>query len=152
MWQDILKEVKVLTESAVSDNMPNFRTASDKGYPTKVSPLNLVSEVNDEGEVLGFTSYKDMGAFFFVGNSYVSPNHTGQGIYGKLLQERNKHTGGKPRITLLNPLDEESRKKVERVAARLGDKVTSYSQVQDIMNKPMYAELSKLPMYRYPVI
>jgi len=93
-----------------------------------------------------------MGAFFFVGNSYVSPNHTGQGIYGKLLQERNKYTRGKPRITLLNPLDEESRKKVERVAARLGDKVTSYSQVQDIMNKPMYAELSKLPMFRYPVI
>ncbi len=45
-----------------------------------------------------------------------------------------------------------TRKKVERVAARLGDKVTSYSQVQDIMNKPMYAELSKLPMFRYPVI
>ena len=99
MWQDILKEVKVLTESAVSENMPNFRTASDKGYPTKVSPLNLVSEVNDEGEVLGFTSYKDMGAFFFVGNGYISPNHTGQGIWGKLLQERNKHTRGKPRIT-----------------------------------------------------
>jgi hypothetical protein len=152
MWQDILKEVKVLNESTVSENMPNFRTASDKGYPTKVSPLNLVSELNDEGEVLGFTSYKDMGTFFFVGNGYIRPDHTGEGIFGKLLQERNKHTRGKPRITLLNPLDEKSREKVERMAARVGDKVTSYSQVQDIMNKDMYVELSKLPMYRYPVI
>lgn len=152
MWQDILKEVKVLTESAVSDNMPNFRTASDKGYPTKVSPLNLVSEVNDEGEVLGFTSYKDMGAFFFVGNSYVSPKNTGKGIYRKVVNERDNYTKGKPRISLVNAKDERARTVAIRMAESLGDKVTSYSQVEDIMNEAMYKVLSRLIMYRYPVI
>ena len=52
----------------------------------------------------------------------------------------------------MNAKDERARTVAIRMAESLGDKVTSYSQVEDIMNEAMYKVLSRLIMYRYPVI
>ena len=151
-WWDIIKEIEVLTEAQVAEKVEKFKTAVEKGYPSIVTPLNLIAEVNEAGEIEGFTSYKDMGKFFFVGNGLIYEIGRGKGLWGSLLKERNKYTSGKPRIVLLNPLDAKSAAKVEAFAAKEGDKVTEYSQVEDIMDEDTYFEMSKKPMYRYPVI
>ena len=146
MWWDILKEIKVLSEAEIAEIVENFKTAVEKGYPSVITPLNLIAEVNNEGKIEGFTSYKDMGDFFFVGNGLVYDIGRGKGLWGSLLKERNKYT------VLLNPLDAKSAAKVEAFAAKEGDKVTEYSQVEDIMDEDTYFKMSKKPMYRYPVI
>lgn len=152
MWWDILKEIKVLSEAEIGEIVENFKTAVEKGYPSVVTPLNLVAEVDKSGNIEGFTSYKDMGDFFFVGNSFIYESGRGKGLFGDLRRERDEYTRGKPRITLLNALDVKSAAKVEAIASKTGDKVTEYSQVEDIMNEKIYNEMSVKPMYRYPVI
>ena len=151
-WWSIIKEIKVLSEAEVAEIVKKIKTAVEKGYPSIVTPLNLIAEVNDEGEIEGFTSYKDMGDFFFVGNSFIYEIGRGKGLFMDLRRERDEYTRGKPRITLLNPLEAKSAVKVEAIASKSGDKVTEYSQVEDIMDEDTYAEMSKKPMYRYPVI
>tara|TARA_R100001377_G_C3193413_1_gene111532 strand:+ start:873 stop:1331 length:459 start_codon:yes stop_codon:yes gene_type:complete len=152
MWWDIIKEIKVLSEAEVAEIVVEFKTAVEKGYPSVVTPLNLVAEVNDEGKIEGFTSYKDMGDFFFVGNAFIYEIGKGKGLFSDLRKERDGYTSGKPRITLLNPLDAKSAAKVEAIASKSGDKVTEYSQVEDIMDEGTYKKMATLPMYRYPVI
>jgi hypothetical protein len=151
-WWSIIKEIEVLTEAQVAEKVERFKTAVEKGYPSIVTPLNLIAEVNEAGEIEGFTSYKDMGEFFFVGNSFIYEIGKGKGLFMELRRERDEYTRGKPRITLLNPLDAKSAVKVEAIASKSGDKVTEYSQVEDIMDENTYFEMSKKPMYRYPVI
>jgi len=152
MWWDILKEIKVLSEAEIAEIVENFKTAVEKGYPSVVTPLNLVAEVDKSGNIEGFTSYKDMGDFFFVGNSFIYESGRGKGLFMDLRRERDEYTRGKPRITLLNPLDAKSAAKVEAIASKSGDKITEYSQVEDIMDEDTYFKMSKKPMYRYPVI
>lgn len=151
MWQDILKAIEYLTESAIDVKVEDFKTAVEKGYPSVITPLTAVTEVND-GKIDGFTCFSDMGKFYFVGVAEVFDHAMGKGLFSKLLQERNNKTKGKPRITLLNPLTDRGRQIVTRMAEKLGFKVTEYSQVEDIMDEPTYRQMSILTMYRYPTI
>ena len=47
MWQDILKAIEYLTESAIDVKVEDFKTAVEKGYPSVITPLTAVTEVND---------------------------------------------------------------------------------------------------------
>ena len=57
----------------------------------------------------------------------------------------------KPKVTLLNPIEGTNLARLSAmVEKRGGVKIEKYSQVDDIMSEPMYNEMKKLPMYRYP--
>ena len=67
----ILKRVEIVPESELQ-RLDNFVTAEEKGYPSVISPLKIVAEFDDETNRLkGYTSFKDLGKFHFVGNGYV---------------------------------------------------------------------------------
>tara|TARA_R110000744_G_C19220575_1_gene547054 strand:+ start:118 stop:591 length:474 start_codon:yes stop_codon:yes gene_type:complete len=149
-WIDILKEIKVQPESEL-EHLDEWVSAQEKGYPSILTRLSIVANYNDEtGELDAYTSYKDFGKFYFVGNS---KNITKiKGAYGKSLKYRNNKLGSsKPKITLLNPKDGTTLEHMENgVFNNNGIRINSFSQVDDIMDEATYKELNILPMYRYP--
>jgi len=151
-WFEILKKVELMSENEASTQMEAFTRAVERGYPSVITPLTLVAKVKD-GKVLGFTSFSDMGKFFFVGSSLVSPEARGTGIYGEVIRYRDTQTGGKPRITLIGAKKPEHIATVSKVIERNnGVKVNSYEQVRDIMDESTYNQMRVLPMYRYDAL
>jgi len=134
----------VTTENLVDDTTPE-----DKGYPTIVNPvMYFVGAFYPE--VVGYTSYSDMGEFYFVGNTYILPEHRGKGYYKILLHRRNQYLKDKPKITLANPLADTNPDMLKaQVTKQGGEAVYTYSQVCDIMTEEVYNNLSTLPMYIY---
>jgi hypothetical protein len=146
----ILKRVEIVPESELQ-RLDNFVTAEEKGYPSVISPLKIVAEFDDETNKLkGYTSFKDLGKFHFVGNGYVYDREGG--VYRKVLDFRDNFLGSsKPKVTLLNPIEGTNLARLSAmVEKRGGVKIEKYSQVDDIMSESMYNEMKKLPMYRYP--
>lgn len=152
LWFDILKRVELMSETEVSSQMEVFTSAVERGYPSIVTPLTLVAKVKDE-KVLGFTSFKDMGKFFFVGSALVAPEARGTGIYGEVIRFRDSKTANKPRITLIGAKKPEHIATVAKVIEKNnGVKVNSYDQVSDIMDERTFNSMKVLPMYRYGAI
>lgn len=150
-WWGVIKAVKYLPEDEALSQ--GFKSAEEKGYPSIVTPLTIVAEVDDEGNIWGYTSYKNMGKFSFVGNAFVKPEYRGKKFFSELVRNRNIRVSGRPAITLLNPLKGTSLGQlVSFVEKRGGTKVESYEQVADIMDEATYRAMAKLPMYRYPVM
>tara|TARA_R100001463_G_scaffold75912_4_gene129895 strand:- start:716 stop:1150 length:435 start_codon:yes stop_codon:yes gene_type:complete len=135
------KQVRVITE--------NFVTAVEKGYPEIVAPLTYFVRVNQE-EVLGYTSYRDMGDFYFVGNTFIDPKARGQGVYSELLSHRNRCLPEKPKVTLVNPINGTNPEILfAQVKKQGGSQVNSYQEVRDIMPKEIYERLNTLPIFIY---
>lgn len=147
-WMKILKRIEVVPEENLI-SLNEFVKAEDKGYPSVIHPLKIVAEFDDETDKLkGYTSFRDFGDFYFVGNSFSFV----KGSFGKVMEYRKRLLGSsKPKITLLNPLQGTDVQRLENfVKGRGGVKITSYSQVDDIMNKDFFDRLNILTMFRYP--
>lgn len=147
-WIKILKRIEVVPEENLIE-LDEFVKAEDKGYPSAIHPLKIVAEFDDETDKLkAYTSFRDFGDFYFVGNSFSFV----KGSYGKVMKYRKNLLGSsKPKITLLNPLQGTDMQRLENsVTGRGGVKITSYSQVDDIMDEDFFNRLNTLPMFRYP--
>ena len=130
-------------------NLVDKTSPVEKGYPSIVCPVTYFVGACYP-EVIGYTSFSDMGSFYFVGNTYILPQHRGKGYYKKLLSDRNKHLNDKPKVTLANPLDNTEPDILHtQVAKQGGVRIYCYTQVCDIMTEKTYNNLSSLPMFIY---
>ena len=121
----------------------------EKGYPTIIEPVTYFVGCQFP-KIVGYSSFSDMGDFYFVGNTYVFSPHRGEGLYSKILTMRNEYLNDKPKITLVNPIENTNIEILnEQVAKQGGVKVEAYSDVSDIMSKDVFRELTKLPMFIY---
>ena len=154
MWFDILKSVELMAESSVLSRMEGAKSAVEKGYPAFITPLRLV--VKKEGEKLvAYTSFSDLGDFFFVGNSYTAPEEQGKGYFSQVINSRREYTRGKPRVTLLNPKNERAISTTRTIVRREGGKeIQSYDDVSDFMSEEDYKAMfsTGLKGFRYPVL
>ena len=147
-WMGILKGKRVLTLEEMEE-MPHFVSPKDKGYPSILNDLIFVTEEEND-KILGYTSYKDMGRFYFVGNNYIPEENRRAGLWRTILNNRNKDLKNKPRITLVNPLEGTSGEQIAEAIKRMGGyEIADYSQVEDIMDEDIFNQLAGLPMYRY---
>ena len=116
-------------------NFTDTLNPTDKGYPAIVEPVTYF-----------------VGSIYpnIVGNTYVAPEYRGQGHYSQLLSDRNNHLYDKPKIALVNPMNDTDINILrEQVAKQGGEAVYCYTQVSDIMSEGVYADLAELPMYIY---
>lgn len=154
-WEDILKRIEVLPENKVEDMAEKqgleWKTAKEKGYP--ISNLQMVVDIDDEDDSLrGYTSFKDMGKYYFVGNGYSYQ----KGAFGRVVPYRNDKVVPKnmPKIVLVNPIEGASKEGLMRMVARGGGiEIKDYSMVDDIMSEQEYERLTANPnitMGRYP--
>ena len=148
-WNKLLKVVRYLSSDEVEEKMPSHISPQDKGYPSVLDNMTFVAEEED-GKILGYTSYQDMGKFYFVGNNYIPQENRRKGLWRSILNNRSKRIDDKPKITLLNPIEGTSMEVILRTVKRFGGiEITEYSQVEDIMDEDIYHNLNILPMYRY---
>ena len=117
-----------------------FETAVEKGYPPIFQYLTywVLVEPLDNNKV-GYTGSLDMGLFHFVGNTYILPQYRKGGFHSFLLSERNRQLPLKPKITILNPIEDSQMFHLVKVVQKLGYKpVNSYDDVKDIMSEKLY--------------
>jgi len=96
----------------------------------------------DDNARVGYTGSLDMGLFHFVGNTYILPQYRKNGGHSFLLSERNKHLPLKPKITILNPIEDSQMFHLVKVVQKLGyEPVNSYDDVQDIMSNNLYISI-----------
>ena len=147
-WFNILKELKLLTQEEISAEMEGFESPTSKGYPEVVSPMMYIVKIQN-GEIVGYSAFKDMGTFRFVGNNYLLPKARRQGIYPDMMAERDKYVE-EPRIALVNPIDGSSEERLVSLLKKRGAyEIKNYSQVEDIMTQDTYSEMSIKRMFRY---
>ena len=119
-------------------------TPIDKGYPNCFSEMSYWVLL-EEDEPIAYTASKEYEWFTLVGNTYVKSKYRKQGSHGKLLSERNKRLRG-VLVTVLNPIEESNMHHLAKVVTRLGyTQVESFDDVEDIMGKEMYDEVSFNP-------
>lgn len=148
-WWNIIKRIEILPEEKLLD-LDEFVRAEEKGYPSILHPLKIVADFDDKTNKLrGYTSYRNFGTFFFVGNSYILERKGG--LFRRLLDYRDKKIDEDiPKITLLNPIEGTDLSRLSSyVESRGGVKIIEYSQVDDIMSENMYNQMKVLPMFRY---
>tara|TARA_R100000808_G_C2145057_1_gene152838 strand:+ start:492 stop:935 length:444 start_codon:yes stop_codon:yes gene_type:complete len=132
-----------------NENYIDKITPSQKGYPNIIEPVSYFVGASYPN-IIGYTSFSDMGKFYFVGNTYIDPDYRGKGLYKELLSDRNKSLHDKPKITLVNPIDNTDINILkEQVTKQGGKPVYCYTQVSDIMSEGMYVKLAQLPMFIY---
>mgnify|MGYP000347693228 CR=1 FL=1 len=118
-----------------------FETALEKGYP-QIFDLMTYWILYENNTRIGYTGSLDMGLFHFVGNTYILPQHRKNGGHSFLLSERNKQLPLKPKITILNPIEESQMYHLAKVVSSLGySPVYSYDDVSDIMSKALYNQI-----------
>lgn len=118
-----------------------FETSTEKGYPEIFELMNYWVLYNDNKRI-GYTGSLNMGLFYFVGNTYILPQYRKNGGHSFLLSERNKHLSLKPKITILNPIEDSQMHHLAKVVSNLGYfPVYSYDNVKDIMSEKLYLEI-----------
>jgi hypothetical protein len=152
-WFDVIKWADFYTSDSakerILDQNLTWQSASEKGYPKELNDARYIVETDRETQdILGYTTIKDFGKFYFVGNGFTYEE--GKGVWKKLLAHRNKHYDDKPKITLLNPIPPTTVDDLIPMVKKLGGvKVLNYDSVSDIMDESRYKVWSKFPMYRY---
>lgn len=136
--------LKVVKHDTLWDAWPySFKKASEKGYPPIFDYMNAWVLYLDD-EPIGYTGSLDMGHFYFIGNTYIVMRHRFKGYHTYLLEERNKHLTDKPKITILNPIEESEMENLIKVVARLGYKhAWRWLEVCDIMSLKQFKDLQK---------
>jgi hypothetical protein len=130
-------------------NFVDSTSPIEKGYPEIIHPVTyFVGAIYPD--IIGYTSFSDMGKFYFVGNTYIDPKFRGRGLYNQLLSDRNKYLSNKPKITLVNPIENTNLEILQQQVAKQGGVgIYCYTQVCDIMSEKIYIKLSSLPMFIY---
>ena len=140
---------KVMSEKQIRNITDNFVCPILKGYPEIVSPLTYFARL-ENNSLLGYTSYSDMGEFYFVGNTFILPEARGKGVYSELLSHRNRCLPDKPKITLVNPINNTNPEVLyAQVRKQGGVEVLCYSDVEEIMSQEMFDTIKELPVFIY---
>lgn len=117
-------------------------TAKEKGYPDIVCDNMLYWMMMDNREPIAFTCCTYMKGWIFVGNTYIAKEYRKNRLHKKLLDYRNKRLPKKPKITILNPIEESQMEHLVKVVSDLGyTKVESYDDVKDAMEIDVYGQL-----------
>ena len=131
----------VMTYNELAMQWPNYLpTCVEKGYPEIIEDgLSYWVMVDSEGEPMAYTCSKDMGEWLFIGNTYVQKQYRGQNIHSLLVEYRNAALDGRPKISIVNPIDGTQMEYLKEVVGRFGyTEVTCPNDVADIMDEVMY--------------
>lgn len=123
----------------------------NKGYPKQYEDATYFMLVCEDA-LVGYTSFKHMGTYILVGNTYVQKNWRGQNVHSHLLNHRNKYlidTFGLPILTVLNPRDGVSIEQLRKTVSSLGyEPCEIYTNVEQFMDAGEWMEYGKHEIWR----
>lgn len=136
--------LKVVKHDTLWDAWPySYQKASEKGYPEVFDYMDAWVLYLDD-EPIAYTGSIDMYVYYFIGNTYILPQYRNHGYHTFLLNERNKHLTDKPKLTILNPIEDSQMENLVKVVKRLGYKhIWRWLEVSDIMTIQQFKELEK---------
>ena len=110
-----------------------FESPEQKGYPDLFE--NAVFWIlYEEDDPIAYTCSASVDLFTIVGNTYVRKEHRGKGYHSKILSERNKRLSPRPKVCVLNPIENTPVMHLENVVRKLGyTRLTSWDDAEDIM-------------------
>tara|TARA_R110000824_G_scaffold194209_1_gene376767 strand:- start:1046 stop:1471 length:426 start_codon:yes stop_codon:yes gene_type:complete len=133
-------------EKELQKDWPELITMKEKGYPIKNANF-YVKYINNKP--VGHICYKDMGKWYFIGNSYVKKEYRGQGIYEELMLNRNNLLNGKTKIAILIPIENSELDRLEdRISKRNYTKINSFLDLYGTMSFIHYMRFRKYNMWR----
>ena len=125
---------------------PKLITIKEKGYPIKDATY-YVKLVKDRP--VGHICYKDMGNWYFIGNSYVQRAYRGQGIYDELMTVRNNDLNNKPKIAILIPIENSNLDRLEdRITQRGYERVDNFLDVYGILTFLEYVKYRNYNLWK----
>tara|TARA_R110002020_G_scaffold335204_1_gene550362 strand:+ start:697 stop:1122 length:426 start_codon:yes stop_codon:yes gene_type:complete len=136
----------ICDEKELQKDWPELITMKEKGYPIKNAKF-YVKYINNEP--VGHICYKDMGNWYFIGNSYVKKEYRGQGIYEELMRNRNNLLTDKTKIAILIPIENSKLNRLEdRISKRQYTKINSFFDLYGTMSFIDYMKFRKYNMWR----
>lgn len=124
---------------------PKLITIEEKGYPIKGATY-YVKLVKDRP--VGHICYKDMGNWYFTGNSYVQRGYREQGIYDELMTVRNDYLDDKPKVAILIPIEDTDLDRLEeRISQRGYERVDNFLDVYGILSFLEYIKYRKYNLW-----
>mgnify|MGYP003114522094 CR=1 FL=1 len=138
--------IVICHEGDLQKNWPNLITMKEKGYPITNAKF-YVKYIHDEP--VGHICYKDMGNWYFIGNSYIKEQYRGQGIYNELMEKRNSDLKNKTKIAILIPIENSELSRLEnRISKRNYVKVDGFSDLYGTMSFIDYMKFRKYNLWK----
>jgi predicted GNAT family acetyltransferase len=138
--------IVLCNEEELQKDWPNLITMEEKGYPIRNARFYVKYIKN---QPVGHICYKDMGNWYFIGNSYVKSKFRNQGIYDELMRKRNDDLRDKPKIAILIPIeDSELNRLEERISKRGYEKISTYFNAYKIISFLDYIKFRKYNLWK----
>ena len=138
--------IKIMDEEALQLYWSDLITMKEKGYPID-NAMFYVKYINNKP--VGQICFKDMGNWYFIGNSYIKKEYRGQGIYNELMEKRNKDLKDKIKVAILVPIENSELHRLEdRISKRDYSKVNSFFDLYGTMSFIDYIKFRKYNMWK----
>ena len=135
-----------MDEEALQLYWSDLITMKEKGYPID-NAMFYVKYINDKP--VGHICYKDMGKWYFIGNSYVKRKFRNLGIYNELMIKRNKDLKDKTKIAIVIPIEDSDVSRLEeRISQRGYSKVNNFLDVYKTMPILFYMKVRKHNLWK----
>ena len=138
--------IGIMDEEKLNEIWPNLITMEEKGYPI-TNAMFYVKYINDKP--VGHICYKDMGKWYFIGNSYVKKKFRNLGVYDELMTKRNEDLEDKPKIAIVIPIEDSDVSRLEeRISQRGYSKVNNFLDVYKTMPVLFYMRVRKHNLWK----
>ena len=138
--------IEIMDEEKLNEIWPNLITMEEKGYPI-TNAMFYVKYINDKP--VGHICYKDMGKWYFIGNSYVKKKFRNLGVYDELMTKRNEDLEDKPKIAIVIPIEDSDVSRLEeRISQRGYSKVNNFLDVYKTMPVLFYMRVRKHNLWK----
>lgn len=138
--------IEIMDEEKLNEIWPDLITMEEKGYPI-TNAMFYVKYINDKP--VGHICYKDMGKWYFIGNSYVKKKFRNLGVYDELMTKRNEDLEDKPKIAIVIPIEDSDVSRLEeRISQRGYSKVNNFLDVYKTMPVLFYMRVRKHNLWK----
>ena len=138
--------IEIMDEEKLNEIWPDLITMEEKGYPI-TNAMFYVKYINDKP--VGHICYKDMGKWYFIGNSYVKKKFRNLGVYDELMTKRNEDLEDKPKIAIVIPIEDSDMSRLEdRISVRGYEKINSFWDVYGILSFREYIKIRNFTLWK----
>ena len=138
--------ISIMTELELQKEWNSLITMEEKGYPI-TDAMFYVKYV--DGSPIGHICFKDMGKWYFIGNSYIKRKYRGRGYYDELMTKRNEDLEDKPKIAIVIPIEDSELGRLEdRISGRGYEKIDSFWDVYGILSFREYIKIRNFTLWK----
>jgi hypothetical protein len=138
--------ISIMSEQELQAEWDSLITMEEKGYPI-TDAMFYVKYI--DGKPIGHICFKDMGKWYFIGNSYIKRRYRGMGYYDELMTKRNEDLEDKPKIAVVIPIEDSDINRLEdRISIRGYEKIDSFWDIYGIVSVRDYIKIRDFTLWK----